>query len=125
MKKTVLVRGVDEEAYRRAKAAAALKGVPLGRAVSEALEEWSSGSDEAAVEFEAETDREFIRRSWQRLRRHKGRTVVISSGKLQGVFDTYDQASKFASKFHVAMTFTVEDRPSKQTIEIGPDLELQ
>jgi hypothetical protein len=124
MKKTILVRGVDEEAYRRAKAAAALKGVPIGSAVSEALEEWSRGSGEAAVELEAETDREFVRRSWQKLMRHKGKTVVISSGKLQGIFDNYEQATRFASKFHVAMTFTVEERPSEQMVEIGPDLEL-
>ncbi len=33
LKKEVLIRGVDEEIYRRAKATAALLGVPMGAAV--------------------------------------------------------------------------------------------
>jgi hypothetical protein len=124
MKKTVLIRGVDEEAYRKAKAAAAMKGVHLGRVVSEALEEWSRGMEGGEVQGEVERDREFVRKAWNRLAKHRGKAAVVSSGKLQGIFDTYDEASKFASKFEVALTFVVEGPPEERVLEIGPDLEL-
>lgn len=123
MKRTILVRGVDEEAYRKAKAAAALKGVPLGAAVSEALDEWSRRPMEG-VEQEVEKDREFVKNSWARIAKQRGKAVVVSSGKLQGVFDTYDQASEFASKFRVALTFVVDAPPQEHALEIGPDMEL-
>jgi hypothetical protein len=125
MKKTVLIRGIDEEAYRKAKAAAAMKGMNMGRVVSEALEEWSKGVDGGEVEREVERDREFVRKAWKTLAKHRGKSAVVSSGKLQGVFDTYDEASKFASRFKVALTFVVEGPPTERAIEIGPDLELQ
>jgi hypothetical protein len=125
MKKTVLIRGVDEEAYRRAKAAAAMRGIHLGRVVSQALEEWSKGLEGGDVEREVEQDREFVRKAWKTLAKHRGKSAVVSSGKLQGIFDTYDEASKFASKFKVALTFVVEGPPTERVLEIGPELELQ
>jgi GNAT superfamily N-acetyltransferase len=124
MKKTILVRGVDEEAYRRAKAAAALKGQPIGRAVSEALEEWAKREDEDSVYLEVEEDRDFVRRSWRQLSRHRGKAVVVASRKLQGVFETYEQAAAFAPRFRVALTFVVDTPPKEHELEIGPDLEL-
>jgi len=40
VKKQVLIRGVDEDVYRLAKSAAALQGISMGLAVSEALKGW-------------------------------------------------------------------------------------
>lgn len=34
------IRGLDEKLYRRAKARAAMEGIPVGRAVNEALRRW-------------------------------------------------------------------------------------
>ncbi|MDG6946044.1 MAG: hypothetical protein JRN63_00055 [Nitrososphaerota archaeon] len=124
MKRTILVRGVDEGAYRRAKAAAALKGVPIGSAVSEALEEWARGSDTAAIDREARADREFVRRSWGRLRAHRGKVAVVQGGRLRGVFDDQASAREFSSQFDVALLFTVDAPPAKKVLEIGAEMAL-
>ena len=124
MKKTILVRGVDDEAYRRAKAAAAYRGVPLGRAVSEALEDWARGSDAAAIDRELSADRSFVRRSWSKLKSQRGKVAVVQGGKLRGVFDDYEAARAFSSKFEVAMVFTVDSLPKKRELEIGAELAL-
>jgi hypothetical protein len=123
--KDVLIKGVDPEVYRRAKAAAALEGIPMGRAVSEALEKWTE--DERANEVGREHGRnvDFVRTHWSELERHKGKVVVVSGGKLQGVFGSYDDASMFAARFEIALTFPVDEFPGASEIEIGPDLEIQ
>ena len=124
MKKTILVRGVEEGAYRRAKAAAALKGEPLGTAVSEALEEWAEREDQDSAYLEVEDNREFVRRSWRKLSKQRGKAVVVASGRLQGVFDTYDEAAAYARGFRVALTFVVDAPPKEHLLEIGADLAL-
>ncbi|MDE1854303.1 MAG: hypothetical protein KGI38_11240 [Thaumarchaeota archaeon] len=124
MKRTILVRGVDEFAYRRAKAAAALKGVSIGSAVSEALEEWAKGSDTAAIDREVRADRAFVSRSWERLKAHRGKVVVVQGGRLRGVFDDQASARNFSSKYDVALVFTVDEPPAKKVLEIGAELAL-
>lgn len=125
MAKDVLIKGVDEKTYHRAKAAAALKGVSMGKAVSEALGRWVEERRAAEQEESYLLDVEFVRRHWKKLEAHRGKSVVVSAGKLQGVFDTYEEACKFSSsRFNVAMTFVVERPPAEREIEIGPDLEV-
>lgn len=125
MAKDVLVKGVDPDVYRRAKAAAALEGIPMGRAVSEALEKWIA--DEKANEVGREHGRnvDFVRSHWSELERHKGKALVVSGGKLQGVLGSCDDACTFAARFEIALTFLVDDFPGVSEIEIGPDLEMQ
>ncbi len=120
-----MIRGVDGEVYRRAKAAAALRDVSMGHAVSEALRTWveERGTDDTERKFRENVD--FVRSKWKKLKKHKGKAVVISSGKLQGVFKSYREASAFSSRFKVALTFVVEQPPSEHEIEFGPDLEVQ
>ncbi|MDG6919886.1 MAG: hypothetical protein JRN13_05925 [Nitrososphaerota archaeon] len=122
MKKTILVRGVEVEAYRRAKAAAALKGVSIGTAVSQALREWAGAPDAAPTDAEVRADRDFVKRNWAKLEPHKGRTVVVQGGKLRGVFDDLDAATEFSSRFEVALVFTVKGPPVERELEIGAEM---
>ncbi len=124
MKRNVLIREVDQEAYRRAKAAAALRGISLGRAVSEALAGWAKEMERGDLEEQVKANREFVRSGWGKLKVHSGKAVVIAGGRLQGVFATYEEARASSSKFKVALVFVVEEAPSEREIEIGPDLEV-
>lgn len=125
MRKQVLFRGVEDDVYRRAKAAAALRGVTMGSAVSEALKAWveKEGADDRQEEYRGNLD--FVRSEWKRLRRHRGKAIVVSSGRLQGVFDSYKEACDYSSRFKVALAFVVEESPSEREIEFGPELEVQ
>ncbi len=126
MPKDVMIKGVDAEAYRRAKAIAALEGISMGRAVSEALARWTEGEAEVAMAREHQTNLELVRRRWkEEFEPHRGKAVVVSLGRLQGVFESYDRACKFASRFRLALTFVVDGRPAQREIFLGPDLEIQ
>jgi hypothetical protein len=126
MKKQVLIRGVDEGVYRLAKSAAALQGISMGLAVSEALKGWvESGRAEDDVQKEVKQDIRYVKSHWSDLKRHKGETVVISGKKLQGVFSSYEEARRFSSRFKVALTFVVEKIPQTRELDLGPDLEVQ
>lgn len=120
-----MIRGVDGEVYRRAKAAAALRGVSMGHAVSEALKTWMEERREADTEREFRENADYVRSEWKMLKKYRGKAVVVSSGKLQGVFKSYREASAFSSRFRVALAFVVERPPSEHEIEFGPDLEVQ
>ncbi len=86
MKKQVLIRGVDEDIYRRAKSAAALQGVSMGSAVSEALKGWvENGQGEDYIQKEVKRNVQYVKAHWNDLKRHKGEAVVISGKKLQRV----------------------------------------
>lgn len=125
MRKQVLIRGVEGEVYRQAKSVAALHGVSMGSAVSEALQAWveKEGGDVKQEEYRRNLD--FVRLGWKGLERHRGKAVVVSSGRVQGVFDSYDKAREFSSRFKVALTFVVEEPPEEREIEFGPELEVQ
>ncbi len=87
VKKQVLIRGVDEDIYRRAKSGAALQGVSMGLAVSEALRGWAENAlAEDGVRKEVKQDVQYVKAHWSDLKRHKGEAVVISGRRLQGVF---------------------------------------
>jgi Zn-dependent M32 family carboxypeptidase len=126
MKKQVLIRGVDEDIYRRAKSAAALQGVSMGLAVSEALRGWvENGQKEDDVQKQVKQNVHYVKAHWSDLKRHKGEAVVISGKKLQGVFSSYEEARSFSSRFKVALTFVVDKMPQTRELELGPDLEVQ
>jgi hypothetical protein len=126
MKKQVLIRGVDEDIYRRAKSVAALQGVSMGLAVSEALRGWvEHGLAEDGIRKEVKQNVQYVKAHWSDLKRHKGEAVVISGRKLQGVFTSYEEARRFSARFKVALTFVVDKMPETRELEFGPDLELQ
>src|SRR5271167_2108476 len=125
VKKQVLIRGVDEDVYRRAKSAAALQGVSMGLAVSEALRGWiENGQAGEGIRKEVKQNVEYVKARWNDLKRHKGQAVVVSGRKLQGVFTSYEEARRFSSRFKVALTFVVDKMPETRELEFGPDLEL-
>ena len=112
VKKQVLIRGVDEAVYRLAKSAAALQGISMGLAVSEALKGWvENGRTEDDVQKEVKQNIRYVKAHWNDLMRHKGEAVVISGKKLQGVFNSCEEARRFSSRFKVALTFVVEKIP--------------
>jgi hypothetical protein len=125
MRKQVLIRGVEDEVYRKAKAVATIRGVSMGSAVSEALSEWveKEGGDDREREYRGNLD--FVRSEWKRLKRYIGKAIVVSSGRVQGVFDSYEEACDYSSRLKVALTFVVEDSPGEREIEFGPELEIQ
>jgi len=126
VKRQVLIRGVDEDVYRRAKSAAALQGVSMGLAVSEALRGWvENGLAEDGIRKEVKQNVRYVKAHWSDLKRHKGEAVVISGRKLQGVFTSYEEARRFSARFNVALTFVVDKMPETRELEFGPDLELQ
>ncbi len=123
-KRIVLIRGVDEEVYRRAKAAAALRGISVGRAASEALAAWAKETQKPDIEREVDIDRAFLLSAWEKLKANKDKAVVIADGRLQGVFETYEEARAFCARFRVALVFVVKGVPVEREIEIGPELEV-
>ena len=126
MKKQVLIRGVDQDIYRRAKSAAALQGVSMGAAVSEALKGWvENGQGEDYIQKEVKQNVQYVKAHWSDLKRHKGEAVVISGKKLQDVFGSYEEARSFSSRFKIALTFVVDKMPQTRELEFGPDLEVQ
>jgi hypothetical protein len=126
MKKQVLIRGVDVEVYRRAKSTAALQGVSMGSAVSEALKSWvEHGQREDDIQKEVKQNVQYVKAHWSDLKTHQGKVVVISGKKLQGVFSSYEEARSFSSQFKVALTFVVDKIPQTRVLELGPDLEIQ
>lgn len=125
-RKDVLIRGVDDSVYRRAKAAAASKGVTIGQAVDEALSAWANETEYSKFDAEVDANRNFIRNNWDKIRSNKGKAVVVSEGRLQGVFPTYEAARAQASKMKkVALVFVVDKPPEEHEIELGPELEIQ
>ena len=125
MRKNVLIREVEDTAYRRAKAAASLRGISMGAAVSEALDSWAESERNYSTEEEYRKNLDFVKKEWKKLRKHKGKWVVISSQELKGVFRSYEEASEYSSKFKLALTFVVEESPGEREIEFGPEMEIQ
>jgi len=126
MKKQVLIRGVDEDIYRRAKSSAALQGVSMGVAVSEALRGWVDNlRTEDDIQKEVKQNVKYVKAHWSDLKRHKGEAVVISGRKLQGAFGSYEEARRFSSRFKAALTFVVDKKPQIGELELGPDAQVQ
>lgn len=123
-KKNILIRGVDDSVYRRAKAVAASKGVTLGNAVAEALSDWARKAENADIDAEVESNLKFVRTSWNKIEPSRGKAVVVAGGRLQGVFPTYEEARSAASKRKIALVFVVDKPPIEREIEFGSELEV-
>jgi hypothetical protein len=127
VKKQVLIRGVDEDIYRKAKSAAALQGVSMGTAVSDALKGWieNGKTENSDIQKEVKQNIQYVKTHWDDLKGHKGEIAVISGKKVQGIFSSYEEARRLSSRFKVALTFTVDKMPQTRELELGPDLEVQ
>ena len=124
VKKNVLIRGIDEGTYRRAKSAATARGISVGKAMNEALDRWAKDAAYADLETEFDANLAFVASNWEKLRESRGKAVVVAGGVLRGVFNGYPQARAFASKFRLAVAFVVDEPPLEREIEIGPELEV-
>ena len=124
-KKDILVRGVDDLIYRRAKAIAASRGITLGNAVDEALVAWTKQTENIEIESKVDANLEFVRTNWKKLESNKGKAVVIVDGRLQAVFPSYKEARTMAQKKKdIALVFVVDKLPIEGEIEFGPELEV-
>ena len=123
-KKDILIRGVDDSVYRRAKAVAATKGITLGSALDEALTGWAKEAENSQLDAEIDANLKFVRSSWNKIRANKGNAVVVAGARLQGVFPTYGEARAHASRKKVALVFVVDKPPMEREVEFGTELEL-
>ena len=124
-RKDVLIRGVDDSVYRRAKAVAASMGITLVNSVDEALAEWARDEEDTALQARVDSDLAFVHSNWnKKIRPHKGKVVVISDSRLRGAFPSFEEARVVASKHKVAMVFLVDKEPGEHEIEFGPELEI-
>jgi hypothetical protein len=71
-----------------------------------------------------EANLDSIRSSRETLNTHKGKVAVVTEQRLQGVFVGFEEARKTASKFRVAFTFRVDEKPATRVVELGPEMEV-
>jgi hypothetical protein len=118
-KKDVLIRNIDDYVYRQAKAVAATKGITMGNAVGEALGKWVKESGTSELVTEVDANIKFVRSNWNKyFKAIKGKIAIVSGGRLVGVFGTFEEARKVASKSTVALVFKVDKPPEEREIEL-------
>ena len=93
---SVLIKDVDKILYSRFKSQAVLHGLKVGEALSLAMEKWLDN-------ISSETEEELVRirnnATYRRLfpelfEEHENRWVVISEGRMIGIYDTMLEAAK-------------------------------
>ncbi|MHA1205666.1 MAG: hypothetical protein ACTSRR_10310 [Candidatus Heimdallarchaeaceae archaeon] len=93
---SVLIKNVKKELYARFKAKAAMKGLKLSEAFEEAMLKWINEDD---PQTEEDKERALNNATLRRLRaelikEHENEWVVISSGKLIGIYPNREKAIK-------------------------------
>ena len=87
VKKNIVVKGVDEEIYRKVKAKASLLGIRVSDAVNMALKAWVEDF------FDEQEENRRVARAFIEKNKHlKGKYLVVAKGKVMGVYDTLDEA---------------------------------
>lgn len=90
----VIIRGLNEELYRKLKAKASLRGCKISRALEEAITLWLELS-EKDVQTEEDVNNElYTRMKNQLLEKHKGKYAVFCEGNFIGVADSLESASE-------------------------------
>ncbi len=113
--KTIAVKNVDEELYRRVKAVAALEGRTLGSVVNEALRMWLSTRCVELLDEWARLE-EAYRRNVEALKEkaeeilgeHEEGFVLACNGVVQGVFGSFEEAARRAEEVCEAEALIVE-----------------
>ncbi|MGQ9469614.1 MAG: hypothetical protein ACUVTD_07330 [Nitrososphaerales archaeon] len=91
-KRNVVVKGVDEELYRRAKAKATLLGLKIPDAINEALKKWLEAEEELPT-MEELANRSLLESEFSRLiEEHRGKYAAAAKGRILGVYDTVEEA---------------------------------
>jgi plasmid stability protein len=94
MSTDVLVRGMDEELYRRLKARAALRGMKISEAMEEAVSRWLR-SEQSTVATEMDVNNKRYREMREELLgRWRGKYAVFCRGEFVDVFETLEEAGR-------------------------------
>jgi antitoxin component of RelBE/YafQ-DinJ toxin-antitoxin module len=122
-KRNVVVKGVDEELYRRAKAKAALLGLKIPDAINEALKKWLE-SEEELPNMEETANRRLLESEFPRLMEdYEGKYVAVAKSRVLGVYDTIEeafQAIKSIAKEGAHQGYVTKIEPKKTlTLEMG------
>ncbi|MHA1652336.1 MAG: hypothetical protein ACTSYB_19295 [Candidatus Helarchaeota archaeon] len=93
---SVLIKDVDKELYARFKAAAAMRGIRLNEALCKAMEYWLKMEE---TKSQDDYDRIINNATYRRLfpeliKEHEDEWIVISKGKVIGLFKTRIEAIK-------------------------------
>lgn len=92
----IIIRGIDESLYRRLKAAAALRGLTVGKSVNEAVRLWLR-TIEATVGTEHDANNEaYVKMRDELMREHRGKYAVFCRGEFVGVAGTLEEAGRLA-----------------------------
>jgi len=128
MGKTIAIKNVDEELYRKFKAVAALRGITLGEAINEAIKLWLKASLSSSNYFQIETEAERNREVYKKLegdllRKHLGKFAVIAGGRLVGVYKTKERALEAVKRLNVKHAIVSRIERKKPTVvEFGMSL---
>jgi len=128
MGKTIAIKNVDEELYRKFKAVAALRGITLGEAINEAIKLWLKASLSSSNYFQIETEAERNREVYKKLegdllRKHLGKFAVIAGGRLVGVYKTKERALEAVKRLNVKHAIVSRIGRKKPTVvEFGMSL---
>lgn len=92
---SILIKDVDKTLYSRFKSQAVLRGIKVGEALSLAMEKWL---EDTANENEEEMERVRNNATFRRLfpeliDEHEGKWIVISQGRMIGLYGTMIEAA--------------------------------
>jgi hypothetical protein len=124
--KTIGVRGLSEELYRRVKAVASLRGIRVSDAFQEALKIWLSIRPEvlekfSEIEAETELNRKALQEKYDELvRDYKGKYVAVARGRILGIHETLEEAAQAVegSGANQGIIEKIEPREKKE-VELG------
>jgi hypothetical protein len=124
--KTIGIRGLSEELYRRVKAVASLRGIRVSDAFQEALKIWLSIRPEvlekfSEIEAEAELNRKALQEKYDELvRDYKGKYVAVARGRILGIYETLEEAAQAVESAGAKQGIIEKIEPrEKKEVELG------
>lgn len=91
---TLVIRGLDEKTKRSFRAEAIRRGLKLAQAAKEAFLLWRSYDQDAQTLSERDINNAAYNALRQELEKYSGKTVVIASGRLIGIYNDPRTAAK-------------------------------
>jgi len=124
--KTIGIRGLSEELYRRVKAVASLRGIRVSDAFQEALKIWLSIRPEvlekfSEIEAEAELNRKALQEKYDELvRDYRGKYVAVARGRILGIYETLEEAAQAVEGASAKQGIIEKIEPrEKKEVELG------
>ena len=122
-KRNVVIKAVDEELYRKAKAKAALLGIKIPDAVNEALRGWIQSKQSRESLEELANRSELEGKLPELIRRYEGKYVAVAKGRVMGTYETLEEAFQAMSELAregAQHGYVTKIEPKKTvTIELG------